>query len=100
MNDRLSAKLKRAMATPDFLLQRMLVDITEELYKAMDAKGWSYHEVSEATGKPVSWVRNFYKGNSKMKVADIAIVCHALGVGLSITTTKEGGNDGKVGDSR
>jgi cyanate lyase len=86
----LAQLLKEAEASLDYVLQRLLVDITEELYKAMEDKGWSHHELSEATGKPMLWIKRFFQGNSKMKVADIAIVCHALGVGLDIKTSTEG----------
>lgn len=77
-----------AHATQDerrvFEQEGLILDVTEEIWKVMEEKGWNKSELASALGKSKSYVTQLMNGNRNMTLRTLSDIAFALGVSIRV----------------
>nr|WP_321513123.1 helix-turn-helix transcriptional regulator [uncultured Pseudodesulfovibrio sp.] len=55
-------------------------DLSDQIFEAMESKGWSKADLARATGKSRSWVTQVLSGENNMTMKTFVSILHALGM--------------------
>lgn len=55
-------------------------DLSDQIYEAMEDKGWSKADLARATGKSRSWVTQVLAGDKNITMKTFIYILHAMGM--------------------
>jgi transcriptional regulator with XRE-family HTH domain len=84
---RYAAKLAELEHDPDFVLDRVKVELAEQIYLAMTGKGVTQAELARLLDRKASYVSRLLAGTENVTTATLVRVAMALGCDLHINIT-------------
>lgn len=67
-----------------FEQEGLILQVTEEIWEALESKGWNKAQLANALGKSKSYVTQLLNGSRNMTLRTLSDICFALGVPVRV----------------
>lgn len=85
--DNLLHAFKQAENTPYYQLQKIIIDVTEQICETMEENGITRADLAQRLGKDRSWVTRILRGNCNLTLKTISDIFWALGYKIEVVFT-------------